>query len=441
MRQTNTHLETFSLFDDVCTCLLVDKVFYWSQIHKVRKLVDRSIERMESCSIINIITKYIIEQTDLDQAAKNILQFRELDPLLRRLSSTSLLAFTRHLKYYLSLYLPSCKFEICSTNQYFSSSKPEACVIARESINAGEDITDLCGTIIKLSPKEERNIGIGKDFSILHSSRLDSMCLFLGPARFVNHDCNANCRFNTSGKRIWLRCVRDIKPGEEITTFYSSNYFGPENCECLCVSCERMGINGFKKLFHTSAASTSCSSKSSSDVSDLSSLSQPNRYVISEEDRSFLNIWDSGGELSDASSSDLDEEFSLFIPRHKKRVWSRERRLLSEMAITNHSPLVNVDDYRKFREDLWKKRHGKRKVYQCSNCSQTFINEDIQNSSAFCPKCIRHSKLFSLPWPCRHKVNRELKLEKEKEINTKRNLVTSSHSMSLRHKKAVDYQS
>jgi histone-lysine N-methyltransferase SUV420H len=38
---------------------------------------------------------------------------------------------------------------------------------------------------------------------------------------------------------VSFKVVKPIKVGEEITTFYSENYFGANNQECLCVTCEK----------------------------------------------------------------------------------------------------------------------------------------------------------------------------------------------------------
>ncbi|KAF5107445.1 hypothetical protein DV453_003100 [Geotrichum candidum] len=86
------------------------------------------------------------------------------------------------------------------------------------------------------------------DFSIIHTSRNGNANLLLGPARFVNHDCSPNCSFSRKGKRISLRAIKNISPGQEVTVTYAKNYFGYRNRECRCVTCEVRGVNGFGTL-------------------------------------------------------------------------------------------------------------------------------------------------------------------------------------------------
>lgn len=72
--------------------------------------------------------------------------------------------------------------------------------------------------------------------------------LFMGPARFANHDCGANAKLVITGQAgIDIVAVRNINVGEEITVTYGENYFGEDNCECLCQSCEDNLANGWKQ--------------------------------------------------------------------------------------------------------------------------------------------------------------------------------------------------
>jgi len=101
--------------------------------------------------------------------------------------------------------------------------------------------------MVKMSGEEEDECTQGKtDFSIIYSSRVGGMSLLLGPARFVNHDCEPNARFITTNKdHIHLLVLRDIEMGEEITVSYANDYFGENNSECLCRTCEAEVRNGW----------------------------------------------------------------------------------------------------------------------------------------------------------------------------------------------------
>jgi histone-lysine N-methyltransferase SUV420H len=115
-----------------------------------------------------------------------------------------------------------------------------------------------------MTEEEEQHMKSSRrDFSIVVSSRNKSASLFLGPARFANHDCGANARLMTTGSAgMEIIAVRDIEIGEEITVSYGKsshssdarkfliletgeNYFGEDNCECLCVTCEENCQNGW----------------------------------------------------------------------------------------------------------------------------------------------------------------------------------------------------
>lgn len=155
--------------------------------------------------------------------------------------------FKRHLRRYLQIYLPDCPWEVSSTNRYTIVSH-EASITARRYIKRNESIKYLSGIQVVITAEEETEIAARKkDFSMVVSSRSKSTSLFMGPARFANHDCDANAKLmTTSNAGIEIVAIRPIEAGEEITVTYGESYFGEDNCECLCGSCEKGLRNGWE---------------------------------------------------------------------------------------------------------------------------------------------------------------------------------------------------
>jgi hypothetical protein len=60
-------------------------------------------------------------------------------------------------------------------------------------------------------------------------------------ARYFNHSCNPNCDTFIRDRRVFIRTLRNIKPGEELTYDYGRDYLknviGLENC--LCSRCRK----------------------------------------------------------------------------------------------------------------------------------------------------------------------------------------------------------
>ncbi len=168
--------------------------------------------------------------------------------------------FRRHMRKYIKIWLPDCPFEVSTTNRYTIVTQ-EAAATAKRLIKKGDPVKYLCGNLVSMTPEEEKDLDLTRrDFSIVMSSRKKTPSLFLGPARFANHDCNANARLVTRGSEgMQVVAVRDIQVGEEITVTYGDDYFGEGNCECLCLTCEQEGRNGwpvYDKTVQSSGTST-----------------------------------------------------------------------------------------------------------------------------------------------------------------------------------------
>ena len=196
-------------------------MYYWTNIRK-NKSAYHSSRGIREEDVTDILQKSVIVEKNPAKAETQLLAL----PGLRKFSESLKTDkekddFRRHLRKYINIYLPDCPFEVSSTNRYTVVTH-EAAVTARLDIRKGEVVKYLSGIQVIMTPEEEEQINSSRrDFSIVVSSRNRSASLFLGPARFANHDCGANARLMTSGTAgMEIIAVRDIEVGEEITVTY-----------------------------------------------------------------------------------------------------------------------------------------------------------------------------------------------------------------------------
>jgi len=67
-------------------------------------------------------------------------------------------------------------------------------------------------------------------FSIGRNQVIDGF----GTAMFLNHSCNPNCETEEIKGRIWIKAIRDIAPGEELTYEYNLHDSDDEEANCHC---------------------------------------------------------------------------------------------------------------------------------------------------------------------------------------------------------------
>lgn len=221
-------------------------MYYWTTIPKNRPSYhpSRGVKEEE---IAKIIQNHLVVDPNVETAESKLLATDGLRKFHDALKTTKEKDdFRAHLRRYMQMYLPDCPFEVSSTNRYTIVSH-EAAVTARKFIKRGQPIKYLSGIQVLITEKEEKELSKRKkDFSIVVSARNKCASLFMGPARFANHDCGANARLMITGQAgIEIIAARDIEVGDEITVTYSENYFGVDNCECLCKTCEDNLVNGW----------------------------------------------------------------------------------------------------------------------------------------------------------------------------------------------------
>ncbi|KAK3700552.1 histone lysine methyltransferase Set9 [Vermiconidia calcicola] len=241
-------LSQLANYDDLITDALVDRVYYWSTIRKLKSNYHpcRGVQENLVCKILQ---DHVVIEKDAATAHRKLLDLPGIAKYQKSLGSEDEKEhFERHLRKYINIYLSDCPFEVDTTNRY-TITTPEACIKARRPIKKGEAVKYLSGIQVEMTEKEEKELSNRTDFSIVLSSRRKRPSLFLGPARFANHDCDSNAKLTTTGPHgIHIVARRDIFAGDEITVTYGEDYFGIENCECLCSTCEQQKRNGWDPL-------------------------------------------------------------------------------------------------------------------------------------------------------------------------------------------------
>ena len=321
-------------------------------VHLTRDLVSGELT---VDGIADQLTKFIFEYDgedlvrNYDDSSKSmsriikacILLSKSLTPNTKR----DISQFTRHAKRFISIYCKNSGVEIERTFRYQNSGKVEYKLQATREWEVGEEINFLTGTIVELTRDNESQIA-SRDFSIMYSSKRQCNCLFCGPARFMNHDCESNCKFIPSTiSDITFKVTRPILPGDELTTFYSHSYFGEANCDCLCASCERNGRNGYgdpnssPKLpvldhFKPAPEDEKRATKSRNIVYDFSttasSFMKPAFNVVSKNTFTVKPVVDGpccvvcGTGLDETTRNEKQLDFSIMYKTHCRRCYRHE---------------------------------------------------------------------------------------------------------------------
>ncbi|KAG1735128.1 uncharacterized protein EDB91DRAFT_1056478 [Suillus paluster] len=245
--------------DDFLSHLLVEKLGTGAVPLLVHKMdPSRRLPKTNAEDLMQMVRRLVASklgpQNAVRQAVDDLLALPSVRYYLKPYTQKQINAFATHASRYFELYNPAGCIEIAHTSRYsHRTGKSELCILATRPLAPGVVIIELKGSMAHLSKEEDkelkrtdlRNIDIRRDFSVIHSRQMKKNHLFLGPARFVNHDCDNNCELFREGKYITFRTLRAISIGEEITAHYGDGYFGGRNRHCLCETCEKNGRGGY----------------------------------------------------------------------------------------------------------------------------------------------------------------------------------------------------
>lgn len=107
---------------------------------------------------------------------------------------------------------------------------------AEEEIPKGVKIIEYVGKVMIDEPDEKKSLRY--IFNIDKHMDVDGVPTW-NTARYANHSCRPNAEPYIYAKRIWIRSLRKIAPGEEITYDYGKEYFKEhfDKGRCRCKKC------------------------------------------------------------------------------------------------------------------------------------------------------------------------------------------------------------
>ena len=115
---------------------------------------------------------------------------------------------------------------------------------ATRDIKEGTKIIDYIGKLItKKQTEESDKYDNGKPiylFTINKRYDLDGDFPW-NTAGLINHSCNNNCDYDGKGLKIWVKAIKDIKKGDELTYDYGYDMYSFEEHPCRCGSKNCLG--------------------------------------------------------------------------------------------------------------------------------------------------------------------------------------------------------
>lgn len=295
-----------------------------------------------------------------------------------------------------------------------ASEKADLCVLAMRTFKPGELIHFCKGGLKDLTKSEDDALreeatasrekrkdseykgvlGPGRDFSVIRSARKGCSQLLLGPARFVNHDCNPNTEFYRMGATMVFKVIRPIHRNEEITTFYGENYFEWGNAECMCATCESRGTGAFSDPSVPPPIEPSeLSDRVEVKIEEAASTGTPAESNGRRQSRrSSRQAGASSALPSPSPTPSLTPSLNTALGDDAAKDKKSRRDYLADLKLAEHGP---SDD----RSDPWAEGAGPK--CRCLTCGATFWAPEKWWTPDECSRCERHYKIFKADWPGR----------------------------------------
>lgn len=114
-------------------------------------------------------------------------------------------------------------------------------LFARCGIDVGTDIVEYDGPRISKQEGEKLAKEDNSYIFVLDRKTCIDGSVKWNLARYANHSCTPNCKTTKISGRIWLRSIRKIVKGEEITYNYGYEFKNYKDNPCNCGSSECRG--------------------------------------------------------------------------------------------------------------------------------------------------------------------------------------------------------
>eukprot|EP00833_Pecoramyces_ruminatium_P009877 jgi/Orpsp1_1/1183909/evm.model.c7180000087184.1 len=204
--------------------------------------------------------------------------------------------------------------------------------------------------------------------------------------------------FNRTSMVVNFRVIRDIKLGEELTVFYSDSYFGANNCDCLCESCEKKQLGGFSKPISDDASTSS---------ENINKINHPVSTVMSHRRR------------AQPMSFKSDFEFEISDDYHCN--------ICGRLILERNGICVGCLRHHKIFNLIWPYREKEKKNKKNEN---KHIYDDLSDFKDFFFNLIQNKEVDELYDSIYDFYNKNVEINDDDNVNT---IITNNRNRIIRH--------